>query len=390
MPTSITQLAELRGLTLNVGPKGSGGPRLAKELLDVNRVDPGELTMTELDDTHAAMKLLDGSLDAAMFVTAPEEPLVRMLLQTPGIALFDFEQAEAYARRLPYLTHVVLPRGIVALDRDIPHRDVGLIAPTATLLAKSTTHPAIVELLVQAATEIHGGAGWFRRAGEFPNDQYTEVPLSPVAERYYKSGPPFLQRWLPFWLANLIERMGVILVPAVALLIPLSRVLPPLYAWRVRSRVYRWYGLLRDVEHDVDATTDDPRAPRVGKTRGSRSRQIARLDDIERHVDRLVVPLSYANELYALKLHIDRVRDKLKARVDEAAGGAAKPGSRVDEPTEDTGERGPGHDASATEGSSDGARSGVESATELPDDGARSDAALDDTAAAVARVAERR
>ncbi len=331
-PTAITQLGELRGLTLNVGPKGSGGPRLARELLEINHVEPGEVTTSELDDTPAAMKLLDGSLDAAMFVTAPEEPIVRMLLETPGIKLFNVDQAEAYARRLPYLKHVVLPRGIVALDRDIPHEDINLIAPTATLLAKATTHPAIVELLVQAATEIHGGAGWFRRAGEFPNDQYTEVPVSPVAERYYKSGPPFLQRWLPFWLANVIERMGVILVPIVALIIPLSRVLPPLYAWRVRSRVYRWYGVLRDVEHDVDATADvpsgDASSTKNAKERATRrTRQRARLDEIERHVDRLVVPLSYASELYALKLHIDRVRGKLDPR--PAANGNA------DEPTDD-------------------------------------------------------
>ena len=305
---AITQLGELRGLSLNVGPKGSGGPRLANTLLRANRVEPDELVLTGLDDTPAVMKLLDGSLDAVLFVTAPEAPLVKMLLQTPGIRLFNFDQAEAYSRRFPYLKHVVLPRGIVALEQDLPHEDVHLIAPTATLIAKSGTHPALIELLMQAATEVHGGASWFRRAGEFPNDQYTEVPVSPVAERYYKSGPPFLQRYLPFWLANLIERMGVILVPVVALLIPLSRILPPLYTWRVRSRVYRWYGVLRHVENEVDAGLRDLEAPRDDPRR---ARQLARLADIEQKVNHLVVPLSYADELYTLKLHIDRVRAKL-------------------------------------------------------------------------------
>ena len=324
--TAITQLGELRGLSLNVGPQGSGGPRLARQLLEANRVDKGELTLSNLDDTPAVMKLLDGTLDAVMFVTAPEAPMVQMLLQTPGIRLFNFDQAEAYSRRFPFLKHVVLPRGIVALERDLPHEDVHLIAPTATLVAKNTTHPAILELLMQAAAEVHGGPGWFRRTGEFPNDQYTEVPVSPVAERYYKNGTPFLQRYLPFWLANLIERMGVILVPIIALLIPLSRILPPLYTWRVRSRVYRWYGQLRQVENDVDfgppgGTADDGR-------RSRRAKQLARLDDIEGKVNHLVVPLSYADELYTLKLHIDRVRSKLVGtgtdrRADDAMPSAA-------------------------------------------------------------------
>ena len=314
LPTAIAQLGELRGLTLNVGPRGSGGPRLANQLFAANRIQDGEVTLSSLDDTPAVMKLLDGSLDAVMLVTAPDAPMVQMLLQTPGIRLFNFDQAEAYSRRLPFLKHVVLPRGIVALEKDLPHEDVQLIAPTATLVAKSTTHPAIIELLMEAATEVHGTAGWFRKAGEFPNDQYTEVPVSPVAERFYKNGPPFLQRYLPFWLANLIERMGVIIVPIIALLIPLSRILPPLYTWRVRSRVYRWYGQLREVENEVDVTASgsDADQPHDAKAQAERrTKHLARLAHIEGKVNHLVVPLSYADELYTLKLHIDRVRGKL-------------------------------------------------------------------------------
>ena len=338
--TAIRQLGELRGLSLNVGPRGSGGPRLARQLLAANRVEVDELTLSSLEDTPAVVKLLDGSLDAVMFVSAPETQLVQMLLQTPGIMLFNFDQAEAYSRRFPFLSHVVLPRGIVALERDIPHEDVHLIAPTATLVTKASTHPAIIELLMQAATEVHGGPGWFRRAGEFPNDQYTEIPVSPVAERYYKSGTPFLERYLPFWLANVIDRMWVIIVPVIALLIPLSRILPPLYTWRVRSRVYRWYGQLREVESDVDATAvanaqaamlpattddDEPSAPDPIARSARRAKQLARLADIEAKVNHLVVPLSYANELYTLKLHIDRVRAKVLGDASFNPAGVAPP-----------------------------------------------------------------
>lgn len=316
--TTITEIGQLRGLSLNVGPLGSGGPRLIRQLLAVNHVDQTEVGLTDLDDGPAVEKLLDGSLDALMFVTAPEAPFVQMLLHRPGIRLMAFHQAEAYSRRFSFLKHVVLPRGIVSLDRDVPDRDVDLIAPTATLVARSDTHPAIIELLVEAAEEVHGGSSWFGAAGEFPNDRYSAVAVSPIAEHFYKNGPPFLERYLPFWLANVMARMGVVLVPLIALLIPLSRILPPLYSWRVRSRVYRWYGQLRAVETEIeDGRSADP-GPQDDGAAGSadreakRGRHLARLDGIEAKVNRLVVPLSYANELYSLKLHIDRVRAKLR------------------------------------------------------------------------------
>lgn len=189
----------------------------------------------------------------------------------------------------------------MSLARNIPDRDIDLIAPTATLVTRSDTHPAIIELLVEAAEEIHGGPSWFGQAGEFPNDRYTEVAVSPVAEHFYKNGPPFLERYLPFWLADLMARMGVVIVPLIALLIPLSRILPPLYNWRVRSRVYRWYGQLRAVETEIDAM--DAESPTSSgdmppDRQVTRARYVARLDEIDAKVSRLVIPLSYANELY--------------------------------------------------------------------------------------------
>ncbi len=192
------------------------------------------------------MALLDGSTDALMLVSAPESLMVQMLLQTPGVKLFDFAQAEAYSRRFPFMSPVVLPRGVVDLARDMPPADVRLVAPTAALVARAGTHPALVQLFVQAAAQVHGGAGWFQRKGDFPNTRDTERPLADEAQRYYAEGVPLLQRYLPFWLANLIDRMWPVLVSLLAILLPLSRALPPLYEFRIRSRIFRWYAQLRD------------------------------------------------------------------------------------------------------------------------------------------------
>jgi hypothetical protein len=239
-----------------------------------------------------------------VFSSAPNSPLIQMLLQTPGIKLFDFTQAEAYTRRLPFLSNVILPRGIVDLGRDIPPKDYHLIAPTATLVARETLHPALIDLFVQSASRIHGGAGWFRKRGEFPNASYTEIPVASDAEKYYKSGPPLLQRYMPFWLANFFERMWVVIVAVGALFLPLSRVIPPLYVWKVRSRVYRWYGELRSVEQAVEDVPPEKRAEVY-------PRQVARLNEIEEKVNQISIPLSFAEELYGLRSHIQYVRLRL-------------------------------------------------------------------------------
>ncbi|MGZ5200865.1 MAG: TAXI family TRAP transporter solute-binding subunit [Telluria sp.] len=305
-PLKVDNLTQLRGLRINLGPEGTGVPRLFRQLLAVNGVEPNELQAGSLENTPATMALLDGTIDGLVFSSAPEAPLVQMLLQTPGIKLFDFTQAEAYTRRLPFLTHVVLPRGIVDLGRDIPSRDYQLIAPTATLVARQNLHPALIDLFVQAASDIHGGAGWFQQQGQFPTPRYTEIPVAREAARFYRDGPPLLQRYMRFWLANLFERMWVVLVPLAALLIPLSKVVPPLYVWRIRSRVYRWYGQLRAVEQELEAHRADGDGPPLADL-------LRRLDDIERRVNQTSVPLAFADQLYELRSHINFVRQRVRA-----------------------------------------------------------------------------
>lgn len=296
---TLDRLSQLQGWRVNVGTEGSGVPELVSRLLQANALDPGTLTLLNDDQTPAVVAFLEGRLDAIVFAAAPESLFVQMLLRTPGVRLFDFAQAEAYARRFAFLSSVVLPRGIVDLASDQPPHDVHLVAPTAMLLAREGTHPALLQLLAQAAVQVHGGAGWFQRKGDFPNMRNTEFALAPDAQRILRDGSPWLQRYLPFWLANLIDRMWVVLISIVAVLIPLSRVVPPLYQFRIRSRVFRWYGQLRALE---DAIGKRP-APELQRE----------LDDIERGVGRVNVPLSYAEELYSLRGHIAMVRNRLTA-----------------------------------------------------------------------------
>ena len=295
----LRRLADLRGLRVNTGVRGSGTPGITRRLLEANFVGRDELQRESLAETPAVMALLEGKLDAAVLVSPPESPMVQMLLQTPGIHLYEYAHAEAYSRRFPYLLPVVLPRGVVDLSRDVPREDITLIATTTALLAREDTHPALMQLFVQAAARIHGGPGWIARAGEFPNGRPGEHPLAKEAQRFYQSGPPLLQRYLPFWLANLVDRMWVALFSIIAVLIPLSRLLPPLYEFRVRSRIFRWYRNLRQIESELQ------------EKEANRDELLAALDRLERRAFAVTVPLSYADELYALRQHIDLVRARL-------------------------------------------------------------------------------
>jgi TRAP-type uncharacterized transport system substrate-binding protein len=295
----LDSLAQLTGWTVNVGEPGSGVPPLVARLLEANSIAPAALSLHGEPLTPAVVALLEGRLDALVIVSAPEAAMVQMLLQTPGIRLLDVAQAEAYARRLPFLSAVLLPRGVVDLARDLPPQDVRLVAPTATLLARPTLHPALAQLFVQAAQQVHGAPGWFQHKGEFPNAGDAERPLADEAARFYRQGVPWLQRYLPFWLANLADRMWVALLAIVAVLLPLSRVLPPLVEWRVRSRVFRWYGRLRSLEAE---------ARRAGADRPA---LLAALDEIEQAASQVRLPLSHADALYALKAHIQLVRQRL-------------------------------------------------------------------------------
>ena len=301
--TTLTQLTQLKALNVNIGAPGSGAANLVTKLLHANRIEQADLKLSQLAPTPAVVALLAGEIDALVFVSAPESPLVRMLLQTPGIGLLDFVQADAYARQFAFVDAMRLPRGIVDLARDIPPRDVHLVAPTSTLVAREGTHPAVIQLFVQAAQRIHGGTSWFSAVGQFPNAAVTEFPLAREAERFYRSGAPLLQRHLPFWLANLIDRMWVVLVSIIAVLIPLSRVVPPLYEFHIRSRIFRWYGQLREIE---DASTAADAQP---------ARLLERLDALDARAERINVPLSYADELYALRSHIGMVRARLRTPV---------------------------------------------------------------------------
>lgn len=297
----LDRLVQLRGKRLAIGTEGSGTRALVKDLLAANEIDEANSTLLPTGGDAAAAALKSGEIDAVFLVLAPESKLVRELLRAPDIKLMSFANAEAYTRLMPYLSRVTLPSGVIDLPKQIPDFDVTLIAAQAALVAHKDLHPAIVGLMVQAAQEVHGGGGMFQRVEEFPKAHDPELPMAADAQRLYKQGAPFLQRYLPFWLANFIERMIVMIVPIATILLPLFKIVPWLYQWRIRRRMLYWYRELKILEGKL------AKEPELES-------DFAEIERIEAAVAHIPVPLNYSDKLYELRSAVDLVRQRMLER----------------------------------------------------------------------------
>ncbi|OEJ67741.1 TAXI family TRAP transporter solute-binding subunit [Magnetovibrio blakemorei] len=301
----VEKLNDLNGLKIAAGAMGSGTWAVAQQLLDINQMPTDAPTILHMGSNEAAESLLKGDVDAAFFVTSPTSALIGQLLAEPAqsqVKLLNFIRAPAYTRQLRALSAVTLNQGVISLGRNIPAHDITLLAPAATLAAREDLHPALQTLLVRAASEIHKDGGLFEEPGQFPSSRYVDYPMSDDAERFLKNGPSFLERYLPFWAAVLVDRLKVMLIPLLTLMIPLAKILPPAYRWRIRSRIFRWYKDLIRIEQSALKTQD-------AKTRTALRAELQTMADEVRDLN---VPLSYTDEVYNLRLHIELVMRSLR------------------------------------------------------------------------------
>jgi TRAP transporter TAXI family solute receptor len=299
---TLTRLTDLANMRVAVGPEGSGTRKVALDLLNAHGIDEKAGKLSPLGGGAAIGALKAGDIDAAILIAAPEAPVVRRALETHELNLVNLDNALALSRRFPYLKPVTLARGVFDLKNDMPARDIQLVATQANLVIREDLHPALAYLLLEAAVEIHGTPGLFHQPGEYPTPVATDWPLAEEARRYFKTGRPFLQRYLPFWLANFVERMLVLLVPIIAVVVPLFKWLPSLFAWRQHSKINRWYGELKYLERD--AASREIVGDELTKT-------LDRLDRIEQDAAYLAIPLAFSDRVYTLREHIDYVRARL-------------------------------------------------------------------------------
>jgi TRAP-type uncharacterized transport system substrate-binding protein len=294
------QLDELRGKRISIGPVGGGTRVLASQFLALNGVGQDVAQLLPFNGEQAGEALLRGDLDGAAMVASWDTNVVRKLLASPQVEIVGFPRADAYVALFPFLNKLILPTGVGSLAANRPPADVNLVAPKASLIVRRDLHPAIQYLLLEAASEVHSAPSLFQKSGQFPAPERVDLPLSKHASQFYKSGPPFLQRYLPFWLAVLASSLLVLLIPILGVAYPLLRTAPALYGWNMRRRVFRLYGELKFIESELGAT-------------GGRPKELLgeQLNELEQRANRLRVPNTYAHFLYQLRAHINLVRNRL-------------------------------------------------------------------------------
>jgi TRAP transporter TAXI family solute receptor len=296
-----TDLRALRGRRLAVGPDGSGTRAVALSLLAANGITETTAHLLPLTGTDAVEAIRRGAVDTVFLVAGASSPAVKEMLRIPGIELLGFPRADAYTKHFPFLTKLVLPSGGLSLQENVPARESFLLAPAATLVVRTDFHPALVDLILVVTAAVHGRRGLFEAPQQFPSADHLEFPLMHEAERYHKTGPPLLARYLPFWAATLVDRVKVLVLPLLVL-VPIVRLVPYVYQWRIRSKIFKRY---RDV---VEA--DHALGPRPSPTQCAQL--LVRLDQIEDDVRRLRVPLGYADAYYHLRLHVDLLRRRVQ------------------------------------------------------------------------------
>ena len=300
----------LRGRKIAIGPQGSGTRALSLELVKRTGMERQIGELLAIDPREAADKLKAGEIDVAFMMNSWDAPVIQQLLADERVALSGFPHADAFVALYPFLNKVIVPRGVMDLARDQPPADVTLITTKTSLVVRKDLHPALQYLLLNAATEIHSGPSIFNRANEFPAAEAIDMPLSSEAARFYKSGLPFLHDYFPFWMAALLGKLIILLIPILGVLYPMMRFLPALYDWVMRSKVLRMYGELRLLEDEM--------ANARGSGRDMRE-VITRLDRLEEQANQLRVPVAYASQLYMLRNHIDLVREGVRKRAEKPA-----------------------------------------------------------------------
>ena len=302
-------IGELAGRRIVVGERGSGTRAVAVELLAVNGVDADNSEFLDSSGEDARQLMLRGDADAVFVVGAAESDMIESLVASDAVRLFDFRRTQAYARLFHFLSPVLLPEGVLNLDDNLPPQDIRMVAPGAMLAANVELHPALIDLLLIAATEIHGGNSLLADAGEFPTPRYVDLPLNPEAERHFEFGPPFLLRYLPFWAATLVDRLWILVLPIIGLAIPLAKLLPPAYRWRVRRRLLRMYQDLDSLDPAQVELADD----------ADHARRLERLEAIDQEVAELSVPRGYTDDQYKLRRDVDLIRRRLHSTATDGA-----------------------------------------------------------------------
>jgi TRAP transporter TAXI family solute receptor len=304
----IEYLFDLRGKRIAVGEVGSGTLPIASQLLQDNKVTQDNTTFLNLSSKVAMEKLIANEIDAAFFVMSPTSSTISKLLIHSDIELLSFKRDEAYSSRYPFLTTVKLGEGVIDLENNVPRQDKVLLAATASLVARDDLHPDIIHLLLTTIIKVHKAGGLLEKTDQFPSDKFVDFPMNEAAGQYLRNGPSWLHNIFPFWVASNLDRLKILLIPLIVVMLPLLKGALPLYRWGIRFKIFRWYGILREVDSKIHNLTDLTEIEAECKRMKGLQKEL---------IEQVSVPLSYMGEFYGLRVHMKLVLQQLDERRQE-------------------------------------------------------------------------
>ncbi|MCH6257423.1 TAXI family TRAP transporter solute-binding subunit [Puniceicoccaceae bacterium K14] len=295
-------LPDLEGLKVAVGAKGSGTNAVSGFLLRENGLSRSSIEALQLEEEEAIEQLVANDIDAAFFMVPVVSDAIDKLIHEESLSFMDMRRYESYEARYPFLTSVKVSEGLLDLKENIPNKSQQALASSATLLVNDRFHPSLTPVVMEALTSVLKDGSLLEKHGEFPSPQFVDYPLTKEADHYFEFGPPFLLRYMPFWAASLVDRFIIFLIPLLVVIIPLSKTAGPVYRWRVRSRIYKWYKYLRETDKKIVA----------GTISQDIDKELDRIEKLEEELASVDVPLSYTDELYHLREHVAFVAKRLR------------------------------------------------------------------------------
>jgi TRAP transporter TAXI family solute receptor len=293
---------ELKGKKVSIGSEGSGTKPLALEILKQNSIDKTNTTLLELSNEAAQQALDEGEIDVLFSVISPSSKMVQSLLSNPKVKLLNIQRASAYSKKLHYLTPVSIGEGVVSLENNIPSSNITLLSTTATLVGQKDLHPDLIRLILKTAKQVHSTPSLFENNEIFPSKKYLQIPLHVDAKHYLEKGDSFLEKIFPFWIASSIDRLVIMIIPLLTLLIPIIKGALPLYRWRIRSSIYKWYKILHEIDLKLESL-DKSELPKIKEDLEKMAEDIQKSSKI---------PLSYMGEYYDLRVHANLILGRIE------------------------------------------------------------------------------
>ena len=289
---------DLNKTQFSMGEPGSGTLALTQKLLEKTNLNTHNLNIVDLDLKSSYQAFKENRLDAFFTVLSPKSEEIKEIFQDKRLSVLNLKRATAFTEHFPFLQEYKIYEGSMDLRKNIPSSNITLLATTATLVTHNDVDNSLVRLMTIILKENSS------KEEVFPSQKFLEIPIHKASKKYLLHGNSFLEKIFPYWIASNIDRLKYLLIPLLTLLLPLFKSMVPIYRWRSRAKVYKWYKELDKISENWEQF-DEKQLREAQRALDVLSSEIRSKTD---------VPLSFKWEYHTLQEHIDNVKKRIRER----------------------------------------------------------------------------